>query len=1332
MPHPSRLARRLFLLVVALMSALVLHAQSPTLTTVSDTVYRADGTPAAGTLLISWPAFTTADGYAVAAGTKSVALSSGGAFSVQLAPNVGSAPGGVAYMVVYQLSEGTVKTEYWAVGTTSPQTIAQVRTILGTGTPVGQLATQQFVNAAVANVVHLGGNETITGAKQFTLAPTLPSPAQPGQAANKAYVDAAVANSGGGNGSNFVLKSGDTMTGPLVLPANPTAPLQATPKQYVDLTAANKADLMGGVVPPSELGSGIANTSSCLHGDSTWSGCTGSPGMQAIKYASDFDWSQGNSADLSSPGAKTLTLSMCPSGVNGSEAQYYVYISRTGTAEAAKVTGGSCAGNGVGGTVQFTTVNAHATGYRIGSASGGLQEALVAARFTPTSPISLSQSGKVIVPPGEVKAYAPISIRASNITVDFSGSIIECWMNSPCIFVGDSATSTAFYDITLINPRGRPTVSGGVQPFIEVNAQKTRVFNVSTRAGVSGGTFGSYVQVDDDQAFLLDGLDTAVGQGLRCDATACSPAVYAPGPFNVYSAVGWLKNMNISLQCGGNGVDWQSGNSLRISDSVIQGYAQYGVRGGTRRGGYAGMALENVYQEVGSCTNPAGNIGQAGVIVEGHSVVYSGIGPAGVIPQFANNGTNDYRYYVVANNAIGSSNPLYAGSALSDGTSSITVTTPDIAGANTFDLLRVTPSVMEQAPYGTGNFAVVTNLSRTSACSNGVCTFTDTQAPLQSYAVPTTTYFPLLTYWPASIVLGAPTDSGSPLAGARAWLQNMTSGIASVSGTAQPSAFSITCDPVGYWTPIWLSCFSAMAPQAFHQQGALLMAVKPNADANGALNLKGRLNFSTLGTAPGHIITLSDSNFQKTIATQNNRPNNDANDAFIGYDQGTGDPAVIGVSFGAPRSLSNYIGNAGDGSSWLERLTSTLKEFKTNVKVDQGLTVLGSIQANSFVSTGSGPWNLQGNFGMLTQAPAGQSLIGFGTNGKLQVSENGAALQEVAKLDSNGNVATAVALSQTPTQCSGSFATGIQANGNANCSTASQVQLAETTQPAGIPNYGIFWFDSTCHCPKVISNNGQPVQLGLTNIFNQDSNGSNPANTLEQVNGTNPQAFRVYGTWTNATNWERTGLAWDQADGYFVLKNENAGSGNQRGIGFWIGSNVRWAIDTASNFKPFTDNLYSVGSATLRPSTGYFGTAVYAPALLLQGAANTSGGPVNLNTQTAAIGTTNMLTGATVGQYQISVYLESDATCTTSGPASVSVTLGWGDRTGARTMTIPLQGSGVSNGAVALGSLANFGQAVVNVWSNSASNNLTYSTSYTGCTTGTGTYALYITYRRMQ
>jgi len=472
MHHDSRRARRLFLCAVTCLSAVAVLAQSPILTTVSDTVFRADGSPASGTLLISWPAFTTSDGRAVAAGTKSVAISPGGAFSVQLAPNVGSTPAGIAYAVVYQLTDGTVKTEYWAVGPVSPETIAQVRTVLGTGTGTGPLATQQYVNAALANVVHLSGNETITGTKQFAVAPSFPSPTQGGQAANKAYVDASVV--GGAGGGNFVLKSGDAMTGPLTLPANPTAPLQASTKQYVDLSAANKADLVNGMVPANELGSGVANTGSCLHGDSTWGGCgTGSgggltPGMQAIKYATDFNWSEANSADLSSAGAQTVTLNACPSGVSGSEPQYYIYISGTGTAEAVNVSGGTCAGNGQGGTLQFTTANPHPAGYSLGSASGGLQEALIAARFTPSNPTGSSQSGKVIVPPGELKAYAKVSIRASNITVDFSGSIVECWMNSTCIFVGDPASSILFQDITLINPRGRPTIAGGVQPFIEV------------------------------------------------------------------------------------------------------------------------------------------------------------------------------------------------------------------------------------------------------------------------------------------------------------------------------------------------------------------------------------------------------------------------------------------------------------------------------------------------------------------------------------------------------------------------------------------------------------------------------------------------------------------------------------------------------------------------------------------------------------------------------------------------------------------------------------------------------------------------------------------------
>src|SRR3954463_6973210 len=69
-------------------------AQGPTLTTISDTVYRADGLAAAGTLLISWPAFVTASGATVAAGNNHVTLGTNGIFSAQLAPNAGANSGG--------------------------------------------------------------------------------------------------------------------------------------------------------------------------------------------------------------------------------------------------------------------------------------------------------------------------------------------------------------------------------------------------------------------------------------------------------------------------------------------------------------------------------------------------------------------------------------------------------------------------------------------------------------------------------------------------------------------------------------------------------------------------------------------------------------------------------------------------------------------------------------------------------------------------------------------------------------------------------------------------------------------------------------------------------------------------------------------------------------------------------------------------------------------------------------------------------------------------------------------------------------------------------------
>ena len=282
---------RLFYWVLAVVmvtasSALVAAPQSgPPLTSVVDTVYMANGTPATGVLLITWPAFVTAGGTAVAPGSLNVSLGTNGALNVALTPNAGATPANTYFTVVYQLQPSEVRTEYWVVPTTSPATLAQVRTTPGSGT-AAQPVSMQYVNTALAakandnTVVHLTGTETVTGTKSFTTPPNVPTPVNTGDVTNKSYVDTAIANVGAGN---YLPTAGGAMSGALTLSGPPTAPLQAADKLYVDSNIAVKADLVSGLVPTSELGTGAASGLNCLLGNGTWGSCGSSANATEIQ-----------------------------------------------------------------------------------------------------------------------------------------------------------------------------------------------------------------------------------------------------------------------------------------------------------------------------------------------------------------------------------------------------------------------------------------------------------------------------------------------------------------------------------------------------------------------------------------------------------------------------------------------------------------------------------------------------------------------------------------------------------------------------------------------------------------------------------------------------------------------------------------------------------------------------------------------------------------------------------------------------------------------------------------------------------------------------------------
>jgi hypothetical protein len=153
--------------MMAMMSAGSAMAAGPAKTTVQDTVYRADGSVAQGTLLISWPAFTSAAGDAVAAGSMNVKIAASGAVSIALVPNTGSMPAS-SYKVTLRTNDGVVSEEYWTVPATGTTTIGAIRSKVLPGVVAQQFVARDYLDTKLAQLQSSGPSDSVLLSGSYT------------------------------------------------------------------------------------------------------------------------------------------------------------------------------------------------------------------------------------------------------------------------------------------------------------------------------------------------------------------------------------------------------------------------------------------------------------------------------------------------------------------------------------------------------------------------------------------------------------------------------------------------------------------------------------------------------------------------------------------------------------------------------------------------------------------------------------------------------------------------------------------------------------------------------------------------------------------------------------------------------------------------------------------------------------------------------------------------------------------------------------------------------------------------------------------------------------
>jgi hypothetical protein len=289
--------------------------------------------------------------------------------------------------------------------------------------------------------------------------------------------------------------------------------------------------------------------------------------LGTIKTIATYDFPAQSPGGSLVVGNNTITLSPVPLGVNGSDANHYLYISGgTGAAEAVLITGGNAVAGAASGTLTFTCANTHSGAWQIRTATAGMQEAIVSLG---------AGGGSVLVPTGLHPVYATTTISVSGIRIQGAGNLntqITTSMTSGPVFRTLGALSfTTIIDLQLTGPNTGSnfaiTLADQAWPLIQNMSISQFGQGISVTGSTQLGTFRNIVMnyITGDGAYV----NTTVDGGTWDQVVVGGVGVGSSTAFHVMAAVG-IRFNNVYANAVGQGLYLSPASGQTIGVVVME------------------------------------------------------------------------------------------------------------------------------------------------------------------------------------------------------------------------------------------------------------------------------------------------------------------------------------------------------------------------------------------------------------------------------------------------------------------------------------------------------------------------------------------------------------------------------------------------------------------------------------------------------------------------------------------------------------------------------------------------------------------------------------------